>query len=229
MRIIANAPFIQRRAKIARYVSLAGLALLGGGFVTSLLQPKLLLWAYATLPIGIILANIGIYLTNRYGREPRPDQMLDQALKGLDDRYVIYHYMLPSSHVLVTPQGLHPLIVKFQPGTFVNEDERWQHRQSFLGRLMRLFGQESIGNPTREARAEAGTLARYLAEQAPGVDVPIEPIIVFTHPAAQLTLTSPAVPVIPAKKLKGYVRSFERRRTLPRLILAKLENVLPAA
>jgi len=228
MRIITNTPFIQRRANIARYVSLGGLALLGGGFVVSLLRFDLILLAYMTLLPGIILANIGIYLTNRYRREPRPDQLVDQSLKGLDDRYAIYHYMLPAAHVLVTPQGVYPLIVKFQAGVFTNEGERWHQRQSFFGRLMRLFGQEGVGNPTREARAETEAMRGYLAEHTPDLDVPVEPVIVFTHPQAQLAITDPAVPVVPAKKLKGYLRSSEKGRGLPRPALQQLEEALPA-
>lgn len=227
MRIITNTPFIMKRARLARYVSYAGLAILGGGFVTSLVQPDLIIWAYVTLPIGVILANIGIYLANRYLRQPRPDQALDQALKGLNDQYTIYHYMLPASHVLVTPRGVHLFIVKFQPGTFIVEGERWQQRQGCFARLLRLFGQEGIGNPTREAHAETEALRRYLAGHAPGLDVPIEPIIVFTHPQAEVTITSPTVPVVLAKKLKPYLRSLERGRALPRPTLAQLEEALP--
>lgn len=227
MRIITNTPFIQKRARLARIISYVGLAILAGGFVTSLLQPNLILLAYLTLPIGMILANIGIYLANRYLRPPRPDQALDQALKGLSDRYTIYHYMLPADHVLISPHGIYPLIVRFQAGTFINEGERWQQRQGCWGRVLRLFGQEGIGNPTQEARAEVEALRRYLAEHAPGLDVPIEPIIVFTHPQAEITITSPAVPVVLAKKLKVYLRSVERGRALPRPTLMQLEEALP--
>jgi hypothetical protein len=227
MRIITNTEHIEKRARLARIISYAGLAILGGGFVTSLLRPELILLAYVTLPIGIVLANIGIYLANRYLRQPRPDQVLDQALKGLNDQYIVYHYMLPASHVLVTPQGVHPVIVKFQPGTFINEGERWQQRQGCLARFMRLFGQEGIGNPTREARTETQALTRHLSERAPSLDVPIEPLIVFTHPEADVTITDPAVEVVLAKKLKTHLRAGERGRGLPRSTLTQLEEALP--
>jgi hypothetical protein len=93
--------------------------------------------------------------------------------------------------------------------------------------LLRLVGQEGVGNPTREARTEVEALARYLGEHAPGLEVPIQPLIVFTHPEAELVIAQPLVPVVPAKKLKTHLRSDERGRALPRPTLERLQDALP--
>ena len=46
------------------------------------------LWSPSSL--GFLLAQYGNYNLRRYGRSPRPDQILEESMKGFDDRYHLY-------------------------------------------------------------------------------------------------------------------------------------------
>ena len=51
------------------------------------------------------------------GTPPTPDELIDQALKGLDKKYTLYHYSIPVSHLLVGPAGVWILLPYYQRGT----------------------------------------------------------------------------------------------------------------
>src|SRR3972149_3074384 len=106
MQIISNEKLIHRNRNIARYSSILGLAILVGGMIISFSRPELIIFSFAALILGFLISQVGIYFTNRWGREPRPDQLLNQALTGLDTKYRIYHFMSPASHLLVGPAGI---------------------------------------------------------------------------------------------------------------------------
>ena len=91
MQIIRNDKLIKRNARISTFTSLGGLGVLIAGLVVSFSRPELVVWAWGSLLLGFILTQVGLYFGNRWGRKPRPDELLDTGLKGLDDRYTIYH------------------------------------------------------------------------------------------------------------------------------------------
>lgn len=208
MRTITNERVIKRNALIGRYSSLTGLAVLLGGLVISFVRPDLYFVPFYTLIGGFLLSNLGIMLSNRWVRSPRPDQALDAALKGLDDRHQLYHYRFPNAHALFSPAGVFALIPKFQAGRITYEGSRWRH--SGYNRLTAFFGQEGLGNPTAEARAEASALLRFLHKHIPDVDNAVQPIIVFTNPKAEVRADDAPCPAMHAKKLKDYLRKLPK-------------------
>jgi len=124
MKIIINEKMIRRNARIGQIATLGGLAILAGGMIISFRKQELFLIAWASLILGFILSQIGIYFGNRWGRSPRPDEKLNQALKGLDDRYTIYHYTTPLSHLLIGPAGICVLLTRHQRGRVTYEKGR---------------------------------------------------------------------------------------------------------
>ena len=84
MRIIKNEKIIKRNAKIGSIVTILSLVILGGGMYITFTNPELLNISVIALLVGFILSQVGIFFTTRWGRRPRPDELLDQALKGLD-------------------------------------------------------------------------------------------------------------------------------------------------
>ena len=103
MRILSNEKLIKRNARIGAIASLGGLAILVVGLVVSFNRIDQIALAWAALLGGFILTQVGLYFGNRWGRRPRPDEMLDTGLKGLNDQYSIYHYNSPVSHLLLGP------------------------------------------------------------------------------------------------------------------------------
>jgi hypothetical protein len=204
MNVVVNEQLINRRAKLGKIASLAGLAILAGGMVASF-QEKLLYLSFAALILGFIVSQVGSYNTVRWGRKPRADELLVKALKGLDNRFSFYHYYLPASHVLVGPTGIFVFLVKFQGGQIVFDGKRWREKKG-MGKILLFFGQESLGNPTLELQAEVEQLTRLIAQKHPDLKPTIRGVVVFVNPKVELSLNEPTAPVLKYKQLKPYVR-----------------------
>ncbi len=206
MKVIRNDRYIQTRSKIGRYTSLAGLAVLMGGMLISIFRPQYFTIAFICLVIGFICSQIGIYYGNRFVRADRPGEVLTQALKGLDNRYLLYLYQLPAPHVLLGPDRCYVLAVHTQSGKISAREDRW--KQSLGWRwLFAWMAQESIGNPSKTAMLEAESLQRYVAKKLPDVEVPLTPLVVFSNPNVELDVSDTPVPALHIKKLKDWLRS----------------------
>ena len=105
MQVTTNEKLIRRRSKLGTYASLGGLGVLVAGFVASF-QQNLIWVSLIAIVVGFILAQYGNYSLRRWGRSPRPDQIIETALKGFDDRYHYYAWSLQMPYVLLSPQGI---------------------------------------------------------------------------------------------------------------------------
>ncbi len=227
MRVVTNEKFIQRRARIGNIASWVGLGVLIIGMVASF-RPQYIYIAFASLAIGFLAANIGTYQLRRFGRNPRPDQVLSRAFKGFDDRYVFYAWVLPSPYVLLGPAGLFVFVTRDQGGRVICEGSRW--RQPFrISRIFTALGQEGLGNPTKELLAEIEHMQRWLADHLPEEEVPpIQGAVVFIHPKVQLELDDVAVPVVTANKLRSWLRNRAKKRVLNEQQRQTLEKLFEA-
>src|SRR4030065_985294 len=106
MEIIINERLVRRNARIGQVSSIVGLLVLAGGMYISFARQEYFGLSLAALLLGFTLSQVGIYFGNRWGRRPRPDEVLSQALKGLDGRYALYHYTTPTPNLLVGPAGI---------------------------------------------------------------------------------------------------------------------------
>ena len=225
MRVIDNKPLVKRYSLIAKALSLIGLATLVGGLVVSFMWPDKPFIPLYTLLIGFLMSNVGIHLTNRYVRQPRPDDTLTKALKALDDTNSVYHYRLSASHAIIGPNGVFAVLPKFQSGTVTWDDSHKRFRQTNTGWLQRTFGQEGIGNPVLEAQAEARRLEKQLkrifGNQAP----PVLPLIVFTNAKVEVeNLSQSPVPAFKAQYLSAFFRKATRSPSLSQAQLAQLDG-----
>ena len=211
MKVIINEKLVKRQATIGKWASLIGMGALLAGLVVSYRWPDQMVVSFGCLIVGFMLASVGTYNMNRWVKEPRADQALSKALKGFDNKHFLYHYTLPAAHVLLAPSGLFVFTVKGHHGEIRCEGEKWHHKFNW-GRLLLFFGQEGLGNPTREVRGEMERLRRFLDSRLPEADVPIEGLIVFTNPRARLELIDPAVPVVSSNKLKTFLRQLKKKR-----------------
>jgi len=225
MKLVTNEPLIKRNARIGVIAHLGGLAILIGGMVVTFLMPTRSDLSLLALMAGFVLANVGIFFTNRWGRRPRPDEALDAALKGLDDQYLMVHYRLGTAHALIGPSGIFALVPKFQGGQIRFEGNKWRH--AGVTWMRRFFAQESLGNPTLEAEAEAIGLSRKLQRVLPGEELPpVKSVIVFTAPEATVEAEASPSPAMHAEKLKEYMRRLPRSATLRPEQMAKVQEVI---
>jgi hypothetical protein len=214
MRLIRNDKFIKQRAGLGRYVSFGGMGILIVGLLISFSSPELFYISFLCLLVGFLCSQIGIYLTNRYARLDRPDEILAKALKGFDDRYALYEYTSPAGSVFLTPNACIVFTVKSQSGSIEFRDGKWRHQTGGLRRIFGWMTQEGIGNPIRDAQAEAGALQRFLSKKLPDVEVQIQPMIVFGSPKAEVNAADSPIPAVHAKKLKEWLRSHAKSGSL---------------
>ncbi|OQA46353.1 MAG: hypothetical protein BWY52_00788 [Chloroflexi bacterium ADurb.Bin325] len=204
MRVTSNTKLIKRRSKLGMIVSLAGIGVLAVGMAASF-RPQIAWVSLVALIIGFVLAQFGSYNLRRWGRSPRPDQVLEEAMKGFDDRYHFYAWTLPVPYVLLSPQGLYTFITRDQTGKVSSDGKTWRAKPS-LSRLFLLFAQEGLGNPTEEARLQAAKLTEWLRTKLPDLTVSVQPAVVFIDPRVELDVTDAPVPVLEPKGIKKWLR-----------------------
>jgi hypothetical protein len=228
MKIIKNEKLIQRNGKIGNFTSLAALVVLGLGMYISFTRTELFIYSLAALLVGFTLTQIGMFMGNRYGRSPRPDEKLDAGFKGLPNEYAIYHYMTPVSHLLVGPAGMWVIKPYHQRGQVTFRKNRWQMKGGgFLQSYMRIFGQESIGRPDLETDSEINSLKKYLAKQMDESDIPeIKSLIVFTSDEIEIDADDAPVPTLKAKQLKDFMRQKAKGKVISTETLNRIRALL---
>jgi len=228
MNIIKNEKLIRRNGKIGQWTSLGALGVLGIGMYISIKQPELFIWSMAALLAGFSMSQMGMYYGNRWGRSPRPDELLDAALKGLPGDFTLYHFATPASHLLVGPAGVWVLMPYHQRGRIVYEKNRWRVKGGgVMQGYMRIFGQEGLGRPEIEARSEMDALRKALTkEMGEGQVPPVQAALVFTADQAQVESGESPLPAMPLKKLKDFMRQRAKDRSMPPLALSSLQTIL---
>jgi hypothetical protein len=239
--VYVNTPVVKRNGRIAAITLFSGLAVLVVGMVFSFAPGEETTLSFTVsmvaLLLGFLLSQVGIFYLNRYGRKPRPFEILSNALKGLDSRYRMFHYYKPTPHLLVGPSGVWVLLPQYQSGTVQYNKGRW--RQKWGGPFalyMRIFAQEGLGRPELEVTAERDNVQRFLSSLFPDAEtIPIFVALVFTHPRATLDIPedieAPAFSVkadklkeLVRKKGKGKAMSQDKVEVIRRAILGERDN-----
>lgn len=206
MKIVTNEALIKRNRKIGQYTTLASLVILAGGLYLSFQQdPTMIFLSLAALIVGFALSQIGIYFGNRWGKTPRPDEVITDSLKGLDDKYTLYNYSTPVSHLLLGPSGAWVLIPFTQGGIVSYSKGRWHQRGGNM--YLKIFAQDTIGRPDYEVENQVAKVKRVLAEKLGEEELPvIHPALVFTSDKVTIQADEAPVPTLKAEKLKDYIR-----------------------
>ena len=205
------------------------LLILGAGMYITFKRPDQFSLSLTALLLGFLLSQIGIYYTNRWGRVPRPDQVLSQALKGLDNKYALYHFTTPASHLLVGPAGVWVLIPKNQKGKIVYEKNRWRQKGGglFAGYL-KLFAQDSLGRPDLEISSETDAIKKYLENLLPENDIPeIKAAVVLTHPDSIVEADNAPSTTIHVQKLKDFIRKTAKTKPISQELVKTIMDALP--
>ncbi len=230
MRLTTNNKLIERQSRIARYTTFGGLGVLLISLISSWVSiENNLVFSYISLFVGLTLAYIGSTLANKWIREPRADNALAKALKGFDNKHHLYSYLLPASHVLTTPNGLLVFRVKPHEGDISFHDGKWKRARK-LGRLFGGMGQEPLGDPVAELKADMERMRAFLASKLTNATaVPIDGYVVFSDPNARLTIENAAAPVVRADDLKETLRKGKRGPALPPKLYDEVERTFSEA
>lgn len=225
MKIVQNTRKIERNKKIGKYTTIGGLVILGIGLYVNLAAPQEIVISFGALIVGFAMSQVGIYYGNRFGKSPRPDELLTGALKGLSEQYTLYHYMTPVPHVLVGPAGVWVLLPYPQAGTVTYDTEKKRWRQKGGSFLLKAFAQEGLSKPDVEAKYTTDDLKAFLSKRMPGVELPpVQALAVFTAKKIELDVAGAPVEAVALDKAKD----FFRKKAKPGRLEEQLEAVIEA-
>lgn len=232
MKIIKNEQLIKRNGRIGQWTTIAALVILGGGMYVSFTDPtnpNLFPITIGSLLGGFILTQVSMYFGNRWGRSPRPDEMLDSSLKGLPGDYTIYHFKGPASHVLVGPAGIWTMIPYRQRGVVTYYKNRWRlSGGGFMQAYMSIFGQEGLGRPDLEAEGEINAIRKTLARSLGEGELPeIKAVLVFTSDQIEIQAEAAPLPAVKIKQLKDFFRQRAKEKPIGQMQLAAVKAALP--
>jgi hypothetical protein len=234
MQIVTNEPRVKRNRQIATILFFASLAILVGGLaVTNFLIPSestLVLVPCLVLPFGMLTTVISVRLTNQYVRPPHPEDAIREGVKGIDRRSVLYNYVLPANHVLISPHGIYTFTTRFQDSRFRVEGETWYSWKARgpLAPLFLFLRQEGLGDPFKQARKDAASVQVHVDKALPNAGIKVQPAVVFISPKVELEMIDPAVPVVygDSKRkpsLKSLLREEKRKDETPMLTTAQID------
>jgi hypothetical protein len=211
MRAIIDTEKVKRRAGLANLASVGGLLTLLASILLPLWRPQIASYSTILMIIGLAVSMTGIYYANRWVKRPRPEHSLNQALKGLSDRYRLYHYpRLPIDHLLLTPGGVIVIESVNLEGSFSYHDGRWREQMN-IGRALRWIVEEHLGDPVKSALGAENHLKQLLDKRLPEHTIPCKSIVVFTHPRARLDVKTAQIPVCRVDKLRRQLQDKSAR------------------
>jgi hypothetical protein len=217
MVIRTNEHLIKKNKKIAQITTIIGLIVLVVGMVVAFRWPEKIYITFSTLIFGLLFSQIGIFYTNRWGRTPRPDELLNQALKGLDSKYHLYHYLSPTAHLLVGPAGIWVLAPRHQRGTISYSKGRWRQKGGNL--YLKIFAQEGIGRPDLDLAYDVEKIQNFLLKQLPDEKIPpIQAALIFTNEKTVIQIDeneNPIAATLYLDKLKDFFRKEAKGKPIP--------------
>ena len=228
MKIIKNEKLIKRNAQIGSWTSLAALAVLGVGMYISFTRQELFVYSLIALVLGFTLTQVGMYMGNKFGRSPRPDEKLDAGLKGLPNEFTMYHYTTPASHLLVGPAGVWIVMPYHQRGHMTYRKNRWRMSGGgFLQNYMRIFGQEGLGRPDIDLEGEIRSLQKYLTKKMDESEIPdVNGLIVFTSENIEIEAEGSPIPALKIKQLKDFMRQKAKEKKLSAESINRVKTAL---
>jgi hypothetical protein len=215
MNIFTNDKYHEGQLARARRFRNYGILAVVLSFLMSILASyylPLIYLAYPFLLVGFPVWTHGRSLHRRLTAYPRPDKLVNEALKGLSNKYTLYHFAEIGAarvkHLLAMPNGLIVMESSDAGGTVrcgeQKGQDRWQNRSGWLDRLSGI--NPPVGNPSRELDASIAATKDALA-QIGKPSVPVVGFAVFTRDP-QIEISSCKYEGIPTDELKDTIRGI---------------------
>lgn len=186
--------------------------------------------SYLVLLPAYIFMQINIYMSNQWGKNPRVDEIITNSLKGLDNRYSLYHYTTDVSHLLIGPAGIWVIKPYHQYGNITYDAQKKKYIQKGGGNFLSKFlAMDSIPDIDRETKNQISGIVKYLNKV--GINNFPKPRIanVFYRKDALLQTQNAHEITIKIDKLKDLIRHTAKTSPMPENILNKLNDSLPIA
>lgn len=230
MKEVTNTQIIENRARWAKRVAPLTMLFLIGGLITNFLsinQPEYFRITMILLAVGFVFAIVSSYLTNRWVREPRSDQILTSMLKKFNNEYVLFNYTTRAGHVLLTPSCLYSITVKQHKGRITIKGRRMT-RQFTWRQFIRLFADEGLGSPVAEAESNVSSLSKLLNKELPEGEIPeIRPLILFSNKESDLVIKEPSpVPILQSHEFKNFLREHTKNKVISASQRSELARII---
>lgn len=223
MRVVTNKKLARRNRQITNYLFFGTFGALILGFIfinTSLFtgdtpDPLTVILQTAILPVAFILTIVSVRMTNLWARSPRPENAIEDGLKGLSNKSVLYsYYHFPARHVLICPQGVFAIITRWHDQEFTIAEGKFKSHRNPISKFFSALRFDGVGKPFREAKYAQERVQEALQSIAP--DVEVQPLIVFVDPSATLHIKDNSIPILYADtktkpNLKDYMRDIKRQ------------------
>jgi hypothetical protein len=234
MRVVINEAHIKRYQTFSHVLFMVSLVGMVGGFIYTMTSKSTNSNSLSCLllPGLLFMTLLSVRMANMWIREPRPQNVLGEALKGLGKRYSLFHYLLPARHVLIGPEGVFTITIIWQERVYRVKGKRWSTVGGMMTGLASFMRQDSVGNPFRDALFDAQSVQRVLNKIAPDSGVKVQPLIVLISPKVAAEIEDPIIPVLyadPKKKpsLRQYLiqQKSEPRTTLSLEALDRIDQL----
>ena len=216
----------QRKVKLYNNLSkamiLIGLLLLIISLVLSFTRPETMNLLLITVIVGTLISQAGLALFNNWGKQPRIDQIFDGALKGLDNRYAIFHYKLGTNHALICPAGVYALIPRQDEGEITYSEGKWWEQVQKRS-LFRRSGRKRLTRIEDHAKAQARQMQQSIQKALPEItDISVRSILVFISKDALVKIDQAPILTVHIKKLKSVVRRLPKAKSLDAVEIERL-------
>ena len=235
MRLVRNNGYLKNRRRLARMTAFGGFLMLAASVALTFFIPALFIPGYVLLIAGFLTFNVGMQQNTKWGRHPRPDEILVESLRRLNDRFTLIQFPDVGKghpeHVLVYPGGLVVITTREVQGKISVDDNRWHRTGGRMWALIGISGPQ-LGNPTADNERDQEALRKILeTHELPGGDA-IDGIVTFLNPRAVLDVGSTDLSVVTADGLLNAVRELSSETVLPTkdrdaivALLAEGENI----
>ena len=224
MRIVTNHKLVKRNRQMATWLFLGTLGILVGGFIFinytfftgDVPSNWIVLGQAVALPVVFIMTIYSVRMTNLWARQPYPDKAIEEGLKGISKKSILYNYYhSPARHILIAPQGVFAITTRWHDGKFTVEGEDWKSHKGAMSRFFSAMRMDGVGNPMEDARKATRHVQNIFDDIAP--DIEVKPLVIFVSDDVEIEITEPEIDVLYTNEkqvpnLSEYMRELNRQQ-----------------
>ncbi len=236
MKIYIDNKAVKRNSLIGKILRWTSLGCMLIGLIAVFSQevaenPGLFTIFFIIMLVGVILSSISSYFTTRFGKSPRPDELIDKSFKGLDDRFHVFHYKSSIPHILISPAGVWSITPTFIDGEIIyNENkENWEHKKNSL--LNRFLSKEYFPNPVSELKSSQKEFKKFLSSNQIDKEIQIKSLIILMNKNISKIENNETekILILPMEKVKDKFRKLSKQNdsleSVPNSLIEKFSTL----
>ncbi len=236
MKIYIDNKAVKRNSLIGKILRWTSLGCMLIGLIAVFSQevaenPGLFTIFFIIMLVGVILSSISSYFTTRFGKSPRPDELIDKSFKGLDDRFHVFHYKSSIPHILISPVGVWSITPTFIDGEIIyNENkENWEHKKNSL--LNRFLSKEYFPNPVSELKSSQKEFKKFLSSNQIDKEIQIKSLIILMNKNISKIENNETekILILPMEKVKDKFRKLSKQNdsleSVPNSLIEKFSTL----